>query len=244
MSRDEKGALHTAYALLAGRPLKITTESLFARLGVAGFSQRDLDDVRRGFDSARIGNAAEKLDKAAPGRDKLIAALRLARAVRPCPTDRKPGWFRFLLTLGKSKSDTAFQLSYARRFKSSAAQPKFALDRAVQIPRHVSDMLVAGSILTRTKANGANGQPMKVVHAIGSAINAGEIATDEEAAQKAWHRFRKSCEKETGGRNTYRLEQYEGSIMAYRGRWVALPASGAGLPRLPSPKGGRPRKTA
>lgn len=238
MSQDEDDAIHAARALLAGRPLKIPTEALLSRLKTEGYAQRDLGDVSRALDAIRIGNAIEKLRGAAPGSEKRIVVLQLARSVRPYLTDRKPGWFRFLLTLGTPKSDVPFHLSYVRRLKSKAAQPKSALDRAVHLSRHLNDMLVAGSILSRMGANGKNDQRVKIVHAIGAAINAGEITTDEDAAQRAWHRFRKSCDH-----STYRLEKYQGSIKAYRGRWVAFPASGTGLPTLPSPNGGRPRKT-
>lgn len=238
MNRDEEDAIHAARALLVGRRLEIQTEALLARLKAEGYAQRDLGDVARALAAARIGNAIEKLRSAAPGREKRIIALQLARAIRPHLTDRKSGWLRFLFTLGAPKSDTLFHLSYVRRLKSTAAQPKSALDRAVFLSRHLNDMLVAGSILSRMRANGKNDQRMKIVHAIGAAINAGEITTDEDAAQRAWHRFRKSCDH-----STYRLEKYRGSIKAYQGRWVAFPASGTGLPTLPSPNGGRPRKT-
>ena len=243
MSRDGNDALYAARAVFFGRPLKITTERLFAQLKTAGYSQRDLSDAHRVFDSARIGDAIEKLDKAAPGREKFAATLRLARAVRSHLTDMEPGWLRFLFTLGRSTSDTAFHLSYVRRPKSRAAQPKYAIDRTADTRRHIHDMLVAGSILSRIEAAEKSGDAALISEAIGRAINDDEIKTDEGAALKAWHRFRKLCADETGQRNTYRLEQYAGSIAAYRGRWVALPASGDELARLPSPNGGRPRKT-
>lgn len=238
---DDQDALHAARAALGGRSLNLTTEDVFALVGT-GFRipARELLEAHRIFDAMQIGNAVEAIEKAADRRTKLSALLHLARALSRHVKDRLPGWFRFLVALGGHRGESMFRLSISRRPHSATAQPLHSLDRATQTRQAVNDMLVAGAILSRIEAATVSGGTMSVQSAIEASINDGDIETEEEAARKAFQRFRKSCAQLTGGSDTYRLERYAGAIESFRGRWVALPAIGIELSRLPSGKGGRP----
>lgn len=238
---SDRDALHAARALLGGRPLNISTETLFARVGAdPRISSADLRNAKRVFDAAQIGQAVEAIERTGTS-DRAAVLLRLARAVRPYLANREPGWFRFLLMLGSQPGESMFHLSYVRRPRSKTSQPETALHRATHTRRALSSMAVAGAILQRIEAAKGDGRHLTVKAAIEASINSGDIATDEEAALKAWHGFRSDCEELTQGQGTYRLERYSGLIEKYRGFWVALPDTGAGLSRLPSEKGGRPK---
>lgn len=235
-------ASHGARALLGGRPLNITTDEIFARLkDDPQISPQGMHEARRILDAMQIGFAVEAVENAADRKAKLSALLRLARTVGFHLKDRRPGWFHFLLAFGSQRGESMFKLSIIRRPYSGGAQPRHALNRATQTRQAVSDMLVAGAILSRIKAATVGGVAMSLQAAIEAAINDGDIATEEEAARKAFQRFRKSCAQLTSGGDTYRLERYTGPVELYRGRWIALPDIGIGLPRLPSGKGGRPK---
>lgn len=235
-------ALHAARAVIGGRPLNLTTDEVFARLNdCPAISPKDTREARRIFDAIQLGIAVEAVEKAADRKARLSALLHLARALCVHLKDRRPGWFRFLLAFGGQQGDSTFRLSVTRRPHSSAAQPRYALNRVTQTRRALSDMLVAGSILSRIEVATADGKAMPVQAAIEAAINEGDIATEEEAARGAFQRFRKSCAQLTDGGDTYRLERYVGPIERHKGRWVALPEIGSELSRLPSDKGGRPK---
>ena len=238
---DDHDPLHAARTVLGGTPFNLAPDKVFALLkGNPQISSNEIHAARRVFDATRIGIAVEAVEKAADKQVKLSALLRLARALSPHLKDRLPGWFRFLVVLGGQQGESMFRLSYARRPQSSKAQPKDARARTRDARRSAGDMIVAGAILSRIEAAKINGHILTVQDAIEEAINCGDISTDEEAARKAFHRFRKFCVQLTGG-DTYRLKRYAGSIEKYQGCWVALPDAGIGLSRLPSEKGGRPR---
>lgn len=235
-------ALHGARAVLGGRPLNLTTDEVFALLaGNPRISSKEIREARRVFDAMQIGVAVEGVEKAADRKERFLALLRLARTLGLHLRDRRSGWFRFLLAFGGQRGESMFQLSVIRRPHSGGAQPGHALNRATQTRQAVSDMLVAGAILSRIEAATASGVAISLHAAIEAAINDGDITTEEEAARKAFHRFRKSCVQLTGGGDTYRLERYVGPVENHRDRWVALPDIGNGLSRLPSGKGGRPK---
>lgn len=235
-------ALHAARAVLGGRPLNLTTDEVFALLADnPRISSKEIREARRILDAMQIGVAVEAVEKAADRKERFLALLRLARTLRLHLKDRQSGWFRFLLAFGGQRGESMFQLSVIRRPHSGSAQPGHALNRATQTRQAVSDMLVAGAILSRIEAASASGDRMPLQAAIEAAISDGEITTEEEAARKAFQRFRKSCAQLTGGGDTYRLERYVGPFENYRGCWIALPDVGVELPRLPSRKGGRPK---
>jgi len=238
--QESEDALHAARAILGGQPLNISTDPLFSLLDARGFSIRGLRDARRALDAMQIGIAAEAAKESTHAR-KIVPLLHLARAIGPHLADRRPGWFRFLLALTTEKGESMFQLSFAQRPRSDAAQPRAVLDRATRTRQAVNAGLIAGSILSRIEAAKAKGKTLTVKAAIAKAINDEEITTEEEAALNTWHSFRKDCEKLTQGRGTYRLARYAGPIERCQGRWVALPDIGTGLPQLPPSKGGRPR---
>lgn len=238
----DSDAAHAARAVLGGRPLNLTTDEVFARLKAdPRISIQEIREARRLFDAMQIGIAVEAVEKAADRTARLLALLRLARTLGLHLKDRRPGWFSFLLAFGSQQGESMFRLSVIRRPHSSAAQPRYALNRATQTRRTLSDMLVAGAILSRIEAATAGGKAIPVQAAIEAAINEGDIATEEEAARGAFQRFRKSCAQLTDGGDTYRLERYVGPIEKHRNRWIALPEIGSGLSRLPSEKGGRPK---
>lgn len=235
-------ALHAARAVLGGRSLNLTTDEIFSRLkDNPRISSKEIREARRVLDAMQIGIAVEAVEKAADRKARFLALLRLARTLGLHLKDRRPGWFRFLLAFGGQRGESMFQLSVIRRPHSSVAQPGHALKRGTQTRLAVNDMLVAGAILSRIEAATASGDTMHLQAAIEAAINDGDITTEEEAARKAFQRFRKSCAQLTGGGDTYRLERYAGPVEDYRGRWVALPDIGSGLSRLPSGQGGRPK---
>lgn len=242
---DDQTAYHAARAVLGGKPFKTTTNALFARLeSNPRYSRRELREARRVFDAMEIGEAAEALLKADPTINRMAVALRLARVARRHLVDRRRGWFGFLLRLGAGRGDSMFQLSFARRPQSGAAQPKVNLDRTTRIGRTVNNSIVAGAILKRIENVRAKGQDLLVKSAIEAAINENEIKTEEEAARASWQEFRKYCRALTPEPGTYRLMIYDGSIERYKGRWVALPDVGPGCQPLPSSKGGAPKKTS
>lgn len=234
---NDSDALVGAQAILGGRRLNITTKRLFAELEVDSlYDASDLRDAQRLIDAMHIGAAIESFRKSALGREKAITLLRLARAVRPHLAARRAGWFRFLLTLGEQKGESTFHLSYVRRLHSGAAQLKTVRERTTKTGQAIKDILVAGAILHRIEHEKKRGVDLTVTAAIDDAIEDQDLLTGEAAALKAWHRFRASCQH-----NTYRLQQYDGPIEKYRGRWVALAASSPGVLQLPSDKGGRPK---
>lgn len=235
-------ALHAARAALGGRSLDLTTDEIFARLkDNPRISSQEIREARRILDAMQIGIAVEAVEKAADSKARFLALLRLARTLGLHLKDQRPGWLHFLFALGGQRGESMFQLSVTRRPHSGSAQPGHALNRATQTRQAVSDMLVTGAILSRIEAATASGFAMSLQAAIEAAINDGDITTEEEAARKSFQRFRKSCAQLTGGGDTYRLERYAGPVENYRGRWMALPDIGIGLPRLPSAKGGRPK---
>lgn len=237
-------ARHAAQAILGGRARSIKPDALFAALRDSSrFPARDVCKAQQEFDALTIGSAVEAVEVAASTNDKRLALLKLARLVRPHLASGQPGWFRFLLALGSRQGESAFLLSYTRRPKSDAAMPKTAIARYVLTRRSMSGMLVAGSILSRIEAERAENRHLGIDAAIDEAISSGEIETGLEAARKSWQHFRKDCSELTQGADTYRLKHYDGSVDKYKGRWLALPDIGIGLPRLPSDKGGRPQKT-
>lgn len=240
---EDHDPLHAARALLGGRPINITTDSIFAQLEAdPRISISDMRQARRIFDALEVGMAVESLEKPTPDVARNAALFRLARAIRP-HLATEPGWFRFLLSLGKQQGDSPFRLSYPRRPQSGSAQPKSVLDRTTQTRRALNDMLVAGAILHRIEAAKARGEDLLVKEAIEAAINDEDIEVEEEAARLSWHRFCNDCAALTSGQKTYRLERYDGSISKYVGRWVALPDNGSSSHQLPSRKGGARRKT-
>ena len=240
---NDHDAQRAARTVLGGRSSNLTTNEVFALLGGdPRISSKEIHEARRIFDATRIGAAVEAVEKAADRQAKLSALLRLARALSPHLKDRLPGWFRFLLAWGGQRGESMFQYSVIRRPQSGSAQPRHARDRTTHTRQAVRDMVVAGAILSRIEAATVSGVAvMSLKAATEAAINDGDIDTDEEAARKAFQRFRKFCAQLTGGSNTYRLERYTGPIEIFRDRWVALPDIGIGLPRLPSGKGGRPK---
>lgn len=239
---DDHEVSQVARIVLGGAPLNVTTDEIFARLEVdPRISTSGMLGARRTFDAMQIGIAVEALEKADDRGAKLSAMLRLARALRRHLRDRRPGWFRFLMAFGSRRGEGLFQLIVSRRPHSTSAQPKPALKRTTQSRQAISDMLIAGAILRLIETATARGDRMSIEGAIAAAINDEDILTQEEAARLAFQRFRKSCAQLTGGGDTYRLKRYAGPIKEYRGRWVALPDSGAGVSRLPSAKGGRRR---
>jgi hypothetical protein len=239
---DDHDAARAARSALGGRPLNIATSEIFARLGAdLRSAPQELLEARRAFDAMKIGIAVEAVEKADDQNGKFRAMLRLARALHHHLSDRRPGWFRFLMVSGAHKGESLFQFAVIRRPHSSGTRPARSLKRATQSRRTMIDMLIAGAILHRIDTAKASGIMMSIHTAIGAAINDGDILTDEDAPRSAFQRFRKHCAELTGGGDTYRLQQYTGSIKKYQGRWVALPATGAGVSHLPSRKGGRPR---
>lgn len=239
---DDQEALRAARTALGGRPLDLATDEIFARLDAdQRFFSQGIFDARRTFYALQIGIAVEALQKANEKDAKLVAMLRLARTLRRHLIDRRPGWFRFLIAFGRDKGESAFQIAITRRAHSSSAQPVRALQQVTRSGRAMTDMLIAGAILSRIEDAAVRDVVMSIEAAIGAAINDEEILTQEGAAQLAFQRFRKYCAELTGGGDTYRLQRYAGSIKKYQGRWVALPDTGAGVSHLPSPKGGRPR---
>lgn len=239
---DDHDALHTARAVLGGRPLNLATDEIFSVLeNSRRISSNGGREAQRTLDAMRIGVAVEAVKTATDRRGKFMALLRLARALRPYLRDGLPGWFRFMLAFGSERGESTFRLSLDRRLHSGSAKPRAALNLITQSRRAVGDMLVAGAILTRIEAKAAGGAAMSIEDAIEAAILDGDVSTGEEAARKAFQRFRKHCAKLPGGGDTYRLERYAGPIEKYQGRWVALPVAEIGLPRLPSEKGGRPK---
>jgi hypothetical protein len=234
-------ALHAGRAVLGGRRIDLTPDKLFGLLEGSGlYPAGDVREARRKFDALKIGVAVEVLKNATPGGERLSALLRLARAVRPHFTDRQPGWFRFLLTLGSQHDENEFQLSYCRRAQSDSARPKAARDRARRTQQAVRDNVVAGAILSRIEAAAAKGVSLTIQSAIESAINDDDIKIQEDMARAAFQRFRRAC-AELQGTDTYELRRYEGPLEKYRGCWVAIPKAGSGLPHLPPATGGRPK---
>lgn len=238
---DDDDALHAARIVSSPRRLNVTTDDLFAQIADdPQVPARDRYKARRVLDALQIGRAVEATKDIIPGEERAVL-VRLARAIRPHLATRRPGWFRFILELGSQPGESMFQLSYMRRPKSKKAQPEALIKRATRTRKAVSDNFIAGAILRRIEVATASGVSMTLLAAIEAAINAGEIKTDEEAARQAFQRFRRSCEQLTGGRDTYRLEQYAGPISKFQGSWVAVPDTGIKLSRLPSEKGGRPK---
>lgn len=238
---DDHDALHAARAIFSGRRSKIRPDEVFNALALnPRFDVKDIIDRRRSLEAFRIGAAVAAVGQAKNKQADLRALLHLARVVRPHLTDKKSGWFRFLLKLAKNRDDIPFQLSFLRRPESKSAQPPSNLKRQTQTRQAMSDMAVAGAILFEIGEAKARGASMPIKAAIEAAILSGAIATQEEAANQAWQRFRKHCRKLTGG-DTYRLKKYTGTLKSYQGRWVALPDAGVGALQLPSAKGGRPK---
>jgi hypothetical protein len=187
----------------------------------------------------QIGVAIEHIEKAPDPVGKRRAMLRLARALSPHLQDRSAGWFRFLVSLGSHKGKSRFRFAVLSRPHSSNSQPVAALNRTTQIQRNIDDGFSAGAILSRISDADSQGRILTVQDAIEDAINASEIGTEEQAARKAFQRFRHLCERISGGK--YSLERYAGSIEVYVGRWTAIPDDRPGSLHLPSTKGGRPR---
>lgn len=237
MSNDD--ADHAARAVLAGRPTGLGTDDTFMSLTARGFSPADLRSSMRGLHAAQILVAIEGIENAPDPAARFRALLRLARALSPYWRDRATGWFRFLVSLGSDKGESPFRLTVLRRPHSTKSQPSAALRRTTKGRQNISDMLNAGAILSRISLADAQGRTLTIQDAIEGAINEGEIETDEEAARKSFHRFRKLCERLSGG--AYLLQRYSGSNETYKGRWTAIPTNQAGSRPLPSPLGGRPK---
>jgi len=238
---SDRDALHAGRAVLGGRSINLTPETLFGLLkGCSLYPASEVREARRKFDALQIGVAVDALKNATPGGRKLAALLRLARTVRPHFADREPGWFKFLVALGSQRDENEFQLSYSRRAQSDSARPKAVRDRSRRTQQAVSDNAVAGAILSRIEAAAANGIVLTIQSAIESAINDGDIEIQEDMARTAFQRFRRTCE-ELEGTDTYELRRYVGPLEKFRGRWVAIPKVASGLPHLPSATGGRPK---
>ncbi|MDB5713031.1 MAG: hypothetical protein JWO15_428 [Sphingomonadales bacterium] len=237
----DRDALQAGRAVSGGSGVNLTPEKLFRLLEGCGlYPASDVREARRKFDALQIGVAVGTLENAAPGAKRLAALLGLARAVRPHFADRQPGWFKFLLKLGSQRDENEFQLSYSRRAQSDSARPRAVRDRSRRTQQAVSDNAVAGAILSRIEAASAKNIVLTIQRAIESAINDGDIKIQEAMARTAFQRFRRTC-GELEGADTYELRQYDGPLKKFRGRWLAIPRLGSGLPHLPPATGGRPK---
>jgi hypothetical protein len=234
---ENDDALHAARVILGGHRLSLSSQELFSRLEAnPRVSRRELHDARRLFDLMQLGKAVEAAQGAIDVRSRELALLCLARQLAPYFIDRSPGWFRFLIAMGSQRSESPFRLDIVRRAHSTAAQTKDALSRSTHTRQAVQDMLIAGSILSRVEAGLAHSVEVSIQAAIEAAINDGDIATEEEAARRAFHRFRRYCRSLTKGGDTYRLLRYSGPIERFRERWVAVPEIGQGTSRAFSPR--------